>query len=293
MGSFVLGVLCLVLFAVVVASLIPYTRQHVQSARKTLISGNDAGVLKTIENRALNTVTSLDVLPPVPFAYETPDVPCPKPSRSKCTYTNYIVDARTSNTMYIKILWSGWMYHTQWVACSIATSLSAGQDNAYALEQTNYPAHFVQKYGTWDDQLIEMKKEYMELTGKPDVSAGVVQELENIRKKVWDTISLVWAQDDRFEHVIIVLPPRKYINIKATLMTIEIPNLNSNANICIFVYDCFAPSFYCINTNKYFPVNFVDNEKKMVNIDSVVITPNMFVPLEEGKRMLDEKYVNV
>jgi len=129
----------------------------------------------------------------------------------------------------IKMLWTGYENQSQHVACTLADTIRK-YGSAYALEQTDYPAAFTKEYGLWDDELKIIKEKVMERDNQLE-QEKVTRLSEYIRKQIWDHISKLWAEDNRFKYVIVVVP--EIIDKTKTLCTIELPHLYKKSKICV------------------------------------------------------------
>jgi hypothetical protein len=173
---------------------------------------------------------------------------CPRSKNSKCLSLPPSFSVEFPRAKPLKVLWSGWVMGTQWLACNISKMISHKNGQSYAIEQTMYPKTFVDEFGTWDSQLEKLKKMLNDKTKTP-LTKEEEAELINVRKKIWDYLSLEWAKNSLFEYVLVVLPAKNF-NINSTLAKIELPNLYEHSKICFIIYDCLNGTIQFMKTSE-------------------------------------------
>jgi hypothetical protein len=92
-------------------------------------------------------------------------------------------------------------------------------------------------------------------------------ELINVRKKIWDYLSLEWAKNSLFEYVLVVLPAKNF-NINSTLAQIELPNLYEHSKICFIIYDCLNGTIQFMKTSEIVNIHnksFLLNDEQFLN----------------------------
>jgi hypothetical protein len=187
-------------------------------------------------------------------------------------YFKFVLKNHNKNSN-IRILWSGYEYLCQYIACYLGIKLSQNKLSR-AIEQTNYTKLFTECCGYWNeeyDNLFQLLKKY-----NKNVKETIVHnEVIHIRKKIWDYYSLKFAESDKFKNTIIVL----YNNfskdiLEKTLFKIELNNLNSD-KLCVLLYKTgygfimnpMLSNFkiYKFNKNKNMVFNFISFNKNVMN----------------------------
>ena len=138
----------------------------------------------------------------------------------------------------IRLLWSGWDLLCQELACIIADAIS-NLDNiqSMAIEQSKFPIIWLM-WGTWDEQLENLKLFYKKLTKENKINPETLKKLETIRKELWDNISEEYAKSKCFKRSIVVVPPNNLWDKDKTLFKIELPQINDNHLVWFIEYDC-------------------------------------------------------
>lgn len=197
-----------------------------------------------------------------------PEDVCPRSENSKCIPLTDLT-VLSDITEPIRLLWSGWEADTQWLACKIAERLHKSRINAFALEQTHYSHYLLHELGSWHQQLDELKAMFVEklplarpLDGEEELM------IVELRKRLWDSVSEMWARDERFGHTLAIIPSKNY-NTSSTLATIELPNLPDSSKLCFLVYDCYRQQVQYNMTGEFFPVsNGVNLSSKLFVVKS-------------------------
>lgn len=183
-----------------------------------------------------------------------PEHVCPRSENSKCIQLTHL-SVSSDITEPIRLLWSGWEADTQWLACNIAERLHKSGINAFALEQTHYSHYLLHELGSWHQQLDKLKAMFVE---KLQLARPLDDEeelmIEKLRKRLWDSVSEMWAKDKRFGHTLAIIPSKNY-NTSSTLGTIELPNLPDSSKVCFLVYDCYQQQVQYNMAGEFFPVS--------------------------------------
>lgn len=157
---------------------------------------------------------------------------CARSPQSRCSPARRVRCALPAGVKAVKMLWSSWKYDAQHLACAIADDLSRGAHRATAIEQSHFPMTFLERYGTWDEEVGTL-----DARAKQEGVTATRAQLEALRKRLWDFLSRKWAEHP-VRHVIVVLPVPRAFDAQSTLRTIELPRLFPASRVCLLEYDC-------------------------------------------------------
>ena len=84
---------------------------------------------------------------------------------------------------------------------------------------------------------VDIWEKHEKLRRIEELTESEVVALQNLRKQIWDEISVKWAKDEFATHVIIILPQQSFKE-NSTLNQIEWPNIPEHHKICFLIFDC-------------------------------------------------------